>query len=69
MRGRVRFTVGEETAEAGALSVLAVREPALERSAVALEPGTTLIALGGVPRPDFHSTWRPEHFEGVERLT
>ncbi len=69
VRGRVRFTIGGAAREADALSALAVTDPALDRSAIALEPGSTLIALGGVPRADFRSTWRSEHFEGVDRLT
>ena len=68
LRGTVRFTIEEERLDAPAVSVAAIRDPSLKRSAVAVEPGTTLIALGGTPRSDFQSTWRREHFEGVKRL-
>jgi hypothetical protein len=66
--GRARFTLDGEVVEERAVTVVAVRDPAVTRSAVALEHGTTLIALGGPPRDDFRSTWRDAHFEGVPRL-
>lgn len=66
--GRARFTLGGEEAEAPAVTVVAVRDPSLTRRAVALEPGTTLLAFGGLPQPDFRSTWWEEHFTGVPRL-
>ena len=68
LRGTVRFTIDDERVDARAISVAAIRDPSLKRSAVAVDPGTTLIALGGTPRPEFQSTWRREHFEGIERL-
>ena len=66
--GHARFTLGGETADAPAVTVVAVRDPSISRSAVAIEPGTTMLALGGPPREDFRSTWRAEHFQGVTRL-
>jgi hypothetical protein len=66
--GHARFTLSGEDVDAQAVTVVAVREPAVTRSALALEPGTTLLALGGLPRDDFRSTWRAAHFEGVARL-
>jgi hypothetical protein len=68
VRGRARFTLAGEEVDAPALTVVAVRDPSLTRSAVATEPGTTLLAFGGPPRADFSSTWRGEHFEGVPRV-
>jgi hypothetical protein len=66
--GRSRFTLAGEDFDAPAVTVVAVRDPGVTRSAVALEPGTILLALGGVPRTDFRSTWRREHFERVPRF-
>jgi uncharacterized cupin superfamily protein len=66
--GRATFVLDGTTVEAPAITVIAVRDPSVHRSATAGEPGTTLLALGGRPRADFESTWREEHFEGVRRL-
>lgn len=63
--GAARFALDDETVEARAVAAVAVREPSVTRSAVALEPGTTLLAFGGLPRDDFRSTWWDDHFEGV----
>jgi hypothetical protein len=68
VRGSARFTVAGEVVEAAPISAIAIRDPGLTRSAVALEPGTTILAFGAQPRDDFRSTWREEHFDGVERL-
>jgi hypothetical protein len=66
--GRAQFRLNDEPADAAAVSVVAVKDSSVRRSAVALEPGTTLLAFGGLPREDFHSTWWADHFEGVRRL-
>jgi hypothetical protein len=66
--GQARFTLAGEAVDAPAVTVVAVRDPSVTRSAVALEPGTTLLAFGGLPRDDFRSTWRRSHFEGVPRV-
>ena len=68
VRGRARFTIDGEAVDAPAVTVVAIRDPSVKRSAVALEPDTTLVALGGLPRADFRSTWSEAHFEGVPRL-
>jgi hypothetical protein len=44
-----------------------VAAPEVRRRAVALEPGTTVLAIGGPARERFESTWRESHFEGVPR--
>jgi hypothetical protein len=66
--GRATFTIAGEEVQAPAMSAIAIRDPTLLRRAVAAEPGTVLVALGGLPRPDFRSTWRAEHFEGIEPI-
>src|SRR4051794_32952189 len=47
--GRARFTLDGEDVEAGPGTYVFVRDPAVHRHAVALEPGTTVLAFGGPP--------------------
>jgi tetratricopeptide (TPR) repeat protein len=51
--GRATFTVNGERVDAPAGSVVFVRDPAATRGAVAEEPGTTVLALGGKPGEAF----------------
>jgi tetratricopeptide (TPR) repeat protein len=51
--GRATFTVNGERVDAPAGSVVFVRDPAAKRGAVAEEPGTTVLALGGKPGEAF----------------
>jgi quercetin dioxygenase-like cupin family protein len=67
LRGTARFTLDGDELEAGALSVVAIRDPAVRRAAVAVEDGTLLLAFGAPVGSGFHTTWRPEHFEQVPR--
>ena len=64
LRGSVRFTFDGETHDADAISVAAVPDVSVRRSAVALEPGATMLALGAPPG-EYASTWRPSWFERV----
>lgn len=66
--GAARFTLAGEEADVRAVAFVAVRDPAVRRSAVSLEPGTIVLALGGPPREDFVSTWNPHWFERVPQL-
>jgi len=45
--GHARFTVGGETVDAPTGTVVFVRDPALVRGAVAVDPETTVLAVGG----------------------
>jgi mannose-6-phosphate isomerase-like protein (cupin superfamily) len=65
--GRARFTLDGEGQEVDSGSVVAVPDPAVRRVAVAVEAGTTVVAIGAPPRPEFESSWNPRHFEGVPR--
>lgn len=47
--GRARFVLDGEELEAGAGTYVFVRDPSVHRHAVALEPGTTVLAFGGPP--------------------
>ena len=45
--GRATFTLDAEETDAPAGTIIFIRDPAVERSAVAMEPGTTVLAIGG----------------------
>jgi hypothetical protein len=63
--GRARFTIEGVDHVVDAGPVVALPDPATRRSAVALEPGTTILAVGGAKRERFESSWQLHHFEGV----
>lgn len=56
-QGAARFTLDGESFDASAGTYVFVREPAVHRHAVALEPGTTVLSFGGPP------TFRPSGWE------
>lgn len=63
--GRARFTVDGESVEADAGTFLYVRDPTLRREAIALEPGTTLLAIGGEPGKAFEvSPFEQKYVDG-----
>ena len=64
LRGSVRFTFDGEAFETDAISVAAVPDPVVWRTAVAREPGSTILALGAPPG-SYRSTWRSTWFERV----
>jgi tetratricopeptide (TPR) repeat protein len=49
LRGRAIFTVDGNDHELGAGELVVVRDPALERSAIAVDDDTVVLALGGKP--------------------
>jgi hypothetical protein len=55
--GSARFTLDGEEFDAGAGAYVFVRDPAVHRHAVALEPGTTVLSFGAPP------TFRPSGWE------
>jgi len=63
-RGRARFELDGERIEAPTGTLIFVR-PGVKRTAFALEPGTTIIALGGTPgkayEPSGYEVWAPLH--------
>ena len=67
VRGAVRFTLDGEEHDARAISVVAIPDPEVTRTAVATEDGSILVAVGGPKDSGFATTWRPEHFEHVPR--
>jgi hypothetical protein len=56
--GRARFTLGEDEVEAEQGTLVYLRDPETRRAAVALEPGTTVLAVGGKPGAAYEpSAW------------
>jgi hypothetical protein len=49
LRGRLRFTVGNEEHELGTGQLVFVRDPELRRGAVALSDDAAVLAIGGKP--------------------
>jgi hypothetical protein len=63
--GSARFRIGGEEHVVPAGAVVAITDPAVRRTAVAAEPGTTLVVVGGRRAPAFESSWQPGHFTDV----
>lgn len=58
LRGRVRFTLGDDEHELGQGQLVFVRDPSLRRGAVALTDDAAVLATGGTPGEAFEiSTW------------
>ncbi len=58
LRGRALFTIGGNEHELAAGQLVFVRDPALERGAIALDGDTVVLALGGKPgAPHTVSAW------------
>jgi tetratricopeptide (TPR) repeat protein len=58
LRGRVRFTVGDDDHELGPAQLVFVRDPSLRRSAVAITDDAAVLAVGGKPgEPHAVSAW------------
>ena len=58
LRGRARFTVGDEERELGPGELVFVSDPSIHRGAVALDADTIVLALGGKPgAPHEVSAW------------
>lgn len=63
-RGTARFRVGDEEFSAPPGTLVHVRDPALVRSAKAVEPGTTVLAVGAAPGRAFAvSPWERRALE------
>jgi hypothetical protein len=62
-RGHARFSVAGETIDAPAGTLVFVRDPEARRGAVALEAGTTVLAIGGEPGVAYRvSPWEKKYF-------
>ena len=58
---------GQQPFEAGAISFVAVTDPTVKRTSVAVEDGTLMLAVGAPVSSGFQTTFRPENFEHVPR--
>ena len=78
LSGKATFNVDGEPIYATAGTMVFVRNPAAQRSAIAKEEGTTILAIGGTPGEPYrlsvgeamHDMWVPyraEDFEGRSR--
>lgn len=63
--GSARFTIDGRETVVPAGSVVAITDPAVRRTAVAAQAGTTVVVVGGRRAPQFRSSWQDEHFEDV----
>jgi mannose-6-phosphate isomerase-like protein (cupin superfamily) len=60
--GRAAITVAGETVDAPAGTFVHIPDPEVARGATALEPGTTLVAIGGEPGKAYEvSRWEQQH--------
>lgn len=60
LSGKATFTVDGADVEAAPGTVVFVRDPAAKRAAVADEPGTTILAVGGTPGEEYRlRAWEP----------
>jgi mannose-6-phosphate isomerase-like protein (cupin superfamily) len=67
LSGRATFTVEGETSDVPAGSLVHLADPALKRHAVAAEPNTTVLAIGGKPGEAFTpSAW--EHYFAADAV-
>jgi len=66
--GVARFSIDGAESDVPAGSVVVLRDPATRRRALALEPGTAVLAVGGPARSAFPSTWDSSHFDDVPSL-
>jgi hypothetical protein len=67
--GEARFTVGGESFDAPAGTLVYLEDPSLVRKAVATTPGTTVVALGGRPGTAFEpSEWELRRTSEIPRV-
>ena len=66
LTGRATFTLGEETLDAPAGTIVFIRDPEVRRHARAEEPGTSVLAVGG-PRDAAYEPSPWEDYFAAER--
>ncbi len=66
--GRAEFTVDGEHFDCPAGTCVAIRDPEVRRSAIAVEPGTAVLVIGGTPgRPYEISSWDAKWTSGLQQ--
>jgi tetratricopeptide (TPR) repeat protein len=68
VRGRATFTVGGESVEAPAGTLVYLRDPALRRGAIAEEDGTVVLAIGGEPGTAYQVSPWESYFAALPAL-
>jgi hypothetical protein len=66
--GEASFVVDGERFDAPAVTVVAIPEPTVQRTASAKVAGTVVIAIGGERQAEFRTSWKRHHFENVPQL-
>ena len=66
--GEATFTLDAEEFDAPAVTVVAVPEWSVVRSATAKTAGTTVIAIGDQRKERFETSWQPKWFDGVPQI-
>ena len=69
MTGHAVFTVDGEQLDAPSGTLVFVRDPALLRSALATEDGTSILAVGGRPGVAYTSRWERDIDAGLHPRT
>ena len=66
--GDAAFLIEGERFDTPALTIVAVPDPTVRRSATAKRAGTTIVAVGGERRDAFETSWQKHHFAHVPSL-
>ena len=69
VRGRARFTLGDDEIDAPAGTLVFISDPDLKRVAVAEEEGTTVLAVGGKPGEPFTPSAWEWYFQAYNQPT
>lgn len=64
--GHATFAIGDDELDGPNGTVVFLCDPSVRRGATAVEPGTTVLAIGGVPGTHAPSSW--EWYFGAERF-
>ncbi len=66
LSGRAEFVIDDEPYDCPARTCVAIRDPGVRRSAIAVEPATTVLAIGATPgRPYEISSWDAKWTTGL----
>jgi hypothetical protein len=68
LTGRAEFVVDGDPYDCVAGTCVAIRDPQVPRKAIAVEPGTTVLAIGATPGQAYEvSSWDAKWTSGLER--
>ena len=64
--GRAEFVLDGDPYDCPAVTCIAIRDPEVRRSAIAVEPGTTVLAVGATPGQAYEvSSWDAKWTTGL----